>query len=163
MMSMIEQLYYYIKNLDQDEDGFEEFEEFYEKVKKKEISFGIEDIEKICLIFNDKHSINVMEPHNYMALKRMTFITINKIGVEKGFDELIKGLIKIADNNPVESKGYMNMLLNGYSKDDITIFANLLQKYSEEDRKKIKSLVKKLTDYDYENYNDKGSIILNVV
>lgn len=159
-MSAIQELYDCIKNLEK-EDGFEEFDDFYDKVMAKEILFGMEDIQKICLIFKDKD--NIMEPHNYISLERMTFITIDNCGIERGFDELIRGIIKIADINPVESKGYMNMLMNGYSKDDIDIFAKLLKKYNKEDRKKIGEFVSELIDARPEIYSDKGSIILSAV
>lgn len=159
-MNRIEELYECIKNLDT-EDGFEEFDDFYDKVMAKEILFEIEDIEKICLIFNDKD--NLMEPHNFVSLRRMTFKTINNFSIERGFDELIKGIIKIADINSVESKGYMNMLLNSYSKEDISTFAKLLENYNKDDQRKIGILVNELIEDNPQIYMDKGTVILNAV
>ena len=159
-MSKIGALYACIKNLEE-EDGFEEFDEFYDKVMSKEIIFNLEDIKKICLIFNDDN--NIMEPHNFMALRRMTFITIDNYGIEKGFDELIKGLIEIVDNNHVESKCYINMLMNSYDESNISIFAELLNNYKKEDKKKIGNLVKELIVISPDEYKERGNIILSVL
>ena len=104
-----------------------------------------------------------MEPHNFVSLRRMTFKTINNFSIERGFDELIKGIIKIADINSVESKGYMNMLLNSYSKEDISTFAKLLENYNKDDQRKIGILVNELIEDNPQIYMDKGTVILNAV
>lgn len=111
-MGNIEELCKCIKNLEE-EDGFEKFDDFYDKVMSKEILLNTEDIKKICMIFINSN--NIMEPHNYIALEKMTFATINNGDLKNGFKQLIEGLIEISDKNTTESQGYLKMLINSYS------------------------------------------------
>ena len=85
------------------------------------------------------------------------------MGLKKGFNELSKGLIEIVDNNPVESKCYINMLINSYDESNISIFTELLNNYKKEDKKKIGNLVKELIVMSPDEYKEKGNIILSVL
>ena len=156
-MSRIEELYNCIENLLQ-EDGFEEFDDFYDKVENKKIIFNLEDIKKICLIFKEKN--NTMEPHNYIDLQRMTFFTIDNYEIGKGFKELVSGLIEIVDYNLTETLGYLNMLMNSYEKEHIKVFADILGEYDRLDRVKICKLVEDLIDRRPDLFKEKGDIIL---
>lgn len=159
-MENIAGLYKCIKNLEE-EDGFEKFDDFYDKVMSKEIVLNTEDIKKICMIFINNN--NIMEPHNFIALEKMTFATINNGDLKEGFKQLIEGLIEILDKNTTESQGYLKMLINSYSIKDINIFSNILEKYPYESKKKIGELINNLILIKPDLYKEKGNIILKAI
>lgn len=156
----IDQLYQHLDNMGTDE-AFEDFDELYEQVTNNEVTFRLSDIEKLCLIFRE--NIKYMEPHQFVKIRKMTYITINRYGVNDGFKELVKGINQIIDFNLTETRGYLNMLMNGYNDNEIKVFADILTNYSKPFIEKICKLIVDMKNQQPQYYEKKGSIILNIV
>lgn len=125
-----------------DEESFERFEEIYDMVCEGKAYFLLEDITELCKIFAKE--FEALEPHQYVKIRSMTYLTIDRYGLEIGFQKLLDGLFYIIDYNETETEGYLNMLLSSYSKEAICIFSKKLLGYDLEFRKKIYQLLRGL-------------------
>ena len=125
-----------------DEESFERFEEIYELASEGKVCFLLEDITELCKIFAKE--FEALKPHQYVKIRRMTYWTINRYGLEIGFQKLLDGLFYIIDYNETETEGYLNMLLSSYNEEAICIFSKKLLGYDLEFRKKIYQLLRGL-------------------
>ena len=86
-----------------DEESFERFEDIYELASEGKVCFLLEDITELCKIFAKE--FEALKPHQYVKIRRMTYWTINRYGLEIGFQKLLDGLFYIIDYNETETEG----------------------------------------------------------
>lgn len=143
------------------EEGFEKFDEIYDAIKDGSSIFKMEDIKELCLILR-KPSEN-MEPHQFIKIEKMTYLTINEYGIEGGFKELLEGLMLLVDYNPIETQGYLNMLMNSYSDEEISIFSKIAQSYPSKFKEKISKLIIDLMESKPQVYENKVKAVLDKI
>ena len=123
MKLKVEELNFNAHNFE--EENFEEFDDIYDAVMNNEMEVDENDIIKLCRIFYTP--FQEIHPHQYIKIQRITFYVIRKVGKEKGFENLIHGLIEMPNQYVDE---YLKMFKNSYSQKDIMLFKTILKKYS---------------------------------
>lgn len=175
MKNYINELYKSLEELD-----FEKFDEIYEGIREGEIIFDIQNIVSLCKIFTCK--FKDMEPDQEIKTYSMTFLTIDRYGLENGLKLLIEGLDEIYKKSLVDTQvnkldfdyddyidEYIGMFVNSYEEGDMILFGQLISAYpSEKLKMKLLELLKKdLKEYGEQEqryinkeYLKKGEILL---
>lgn len=118
---------------DVEEESFERFDDIYDAVWQKKFLVEGEDILQLCNIF--KRPFKEIHPHQYNKICKITFHIIDEIGIEKGFELLIKGLKDMPESHIHE---YLWMLSCSYDEKEIALFQDKLQEVSKEEQEYIR-------------------------
>lgn len=118
---------------DVEEESFERFDDIYDAVWQKKFLVEGEDILQLCNIF--KRPFKEIHPHQYNKICKITFHIIDEIGIEKGFELLIKGLKNMPECHVNE---YLWMLSCSYDEKEIALFQDKLQEVSKEEQEYIR-------------------------
>lgn len=175
MGKYISELYKSLEEVD-----FEKFDVIFESVSKGDVIFSLEDIVSLCKIFTYK--FEDMEPHQEIKITKMTFMTIDRYGLNNGLKMLINGLDEIYKIGVVDTQideldynyedymdEFIGMFVNSYKKEDMILFGQLISAYPSEKLKlKLLELLKKdLKEYGEQEqryinkeYLKKGEILL---
>lgn len=114
---------------DVEEESFERFDDIYDAIRQNKMLVEGEDILQLCDIF--KRPFKEMHPHQYNKICKITFHIIDEIGIEKGFELLIKGLKNMPESH-VED--YLRMLYCSYSEKEIELFLDKVKDISKEEQ-----------------------------
>ncbi len=117
---------------DVEEESFERFDDIYDAVRQNKFLVEGENILQLCNIF--KRPFKEIHPHQYNKICKITFHIIDEIGVEKGFELLIKGLKNMPESHV---KDYLWMLSCSYDEKEIALFQDKLQEVPKEDEEYI--------------------------
>lgn len=117
---------------DVEEESFERFDDIYDAVRQKKFLVEGEDILQLCNIF--KRPFKEIHPHQYNKICKITFHIIDEIGIEKGFELLIKGLKDMPESCIHE---YLWMLSRSYDEKEIALFQDKLKEVSKEEQEYI--------------------------
>lgn len=132
----VEKLGYYAHDIEM--ESFEEFDDIYDAVMRKEVEVEPEDIIKLCNIFLTP--FKEIHPHQYIKICKITFYVIDKIGVKEGFALLVQGLKNMPENHVMD---YVKMLKCSYSEQEVTLFKECLKKLSKTEQESILKYMKK--------------------
>ncbi len=137
MKDYITKLYEALENYDCEQIG-----RIYFGVRDGKISVGEEDIVPMCRMFT--YELQDTEPTNDQLIMKITFHIIDNCGMEKGLQELVKGLMEIYDKS-ITSYGnktisgntyeglmdyireYVNMFIASYKDTDMILFGKLIR------------------------------------
>lgn len=120
----------------------EQIGKIYFGVRDDNILVGVEDIVPLCKMFT--YEFEDTEPVNDQLIVKMTFHIIDRCGMEKGLQELVKGLMEIYDKsianygnkklpgNTYEGfmdyiKDYVNSFIASYNETDMVMFGKLIK------------------------------------
>lgn len=108
-----------------EEENFDDFDEIYDSIMMNSID-EVEgnDIIELCKVFCVP--FEEIHPHQYIKIYKIMFWIVNRIGIEQGFEMLLKGLELIEERY---IKDIINMLLNSYTDEQIEYFKALLSSY----------------------------------
>jgi len=126
----VEKLGYYAHDVEM--ESFEEFDDIYDAVMRREVEVESGDIIKLCNIFLTP--FKEIHPHQYIKICKITFYVIDRIGVETGFALLVQGLKNMPENHMVD---YLKMLKNSYNEQEVRLFVECLKKLPEAERKDV--------------------------
>ena len=117
---------------DVEEESFERFDDIYDAVRQNKLLVEGEDILQLCDIF--KRPFKEIHPHQYNKICKIIFYIIDEIGIEKGFELLIKGLKNMPESHV---KDYLGMLSRSYDEKEVALFQDKLKEVSKEEQEYI--------------------------